>query len=259
MNNKISEKIRNGYNLDLGKLIEDCFEIYKKIFLIAGLGYLLISIFFAALYFFILIIAFGASNMAQWAIELQETRTSAIYIISISIISIIVSAIVAPINAGFLKLCLQAKNKQQLQINTLFEYFKSKYIKDIILGSIVVTLTTLIFNLFLERMGLVLLVYIVHYIATVFFILFLPLVIFSEQNFSDALKNSVLLVAKKPLPIFLAILIAVIGMFVGLIAICIGIFFTLPIINAMAFSIYDNIVGVEEYNVLDEIGQVEGE
>jgi len=254
---KIKEKIEKGYSLDLGKLIEDCFEIFKKIFLIAGLGYLLVAIVFCILYFFLLMAVFGISNISNWVVEMQNIQTGTTYMVFTFLLTVILTALYAPINAGFLKLCLLAKKNQELNLGVLFDYYKGKYVKDIIIGSIIISLTTVVFNTLFQMIDFSIFGFLVQIVITVFTVLFLPLVIFANQNYSDALKNSVSLVAKNPFYIALALLIAFIGIFVGLIAICLGVIFTAPIYLAMNFSIYDNVVGFEESSVIDEIGQIE--
>ena len=84
--------------------------------------------------------------------------------------------------------------------------------------------------------------------------LFIPLVVFGNQSYTDAIQNSIKLVGKQPFHIILLMVIAFIGCLLGLIALCIGILFTLPIFSAMIFAIYDNAVGIEEHDVLSEIG-----
>ncbi|WP_130734597.1 hypothetical protein [Flavobacterium sp. J27] len=264
MNTTIREKIRNGFNLDLGKLIEDCFEIYKKIFLIGGLGFLLVSIFGILFYGFLVAMLYGVSDIAEWAMKMEAMQHEIRFIIGNIIMTVFFAALIAPLNAGFLKLCFLSKRNQELKLGVVFDYYKSKYLKDIIIGSVIIALTSTTFisaikvfpfssfTIFLNLIGVL-----IQILVSLFTILFIPLVIFGNQNYTDAIQNSIKLTAKKPFHIILALVIAVIGAFLGLIGFCIGVFFTMPLYVAMIFSIYDNIVGVEEYNVLDEIGRNE--
>lgn len=264
MDFKITEKIRKGYSLDLGKLIEDCFEIYKKTFLIAGVSFFIVAIATILLYAFFVATLIGVSSLSEWAVKMETMQYETGYIIGNLIMTILVSAFIAPLNAGFLKLCLLAKRNQELSLGVVFEYYKSKYLKDIIIGSVIIALTSSIVSIGIQMISIGLASFLLVFVGIIFQIgiavstvLFIPLVIFANENFSEALQNSIKLVAKKPFHIILALLVAIIGASLGIIGLCIGIFFTLPIYTAMVFSIYDNIVGVDEYNVLDEIGQIE--
>ena len=127
MNFNIREKIRNGYSLDLGKLIEDCFEIYKKTFLIAGLGFLIVAITAIVLYAFLGATLIGVSSLSDWTIQMESMQHEVSFIIGNFVITILFSALMAPLNAGFLKLCLLAKRNQELNLGVIFEYYKSKF------------------------------------------------------------------------------------------------------------------------------------
>jgi hypothetical protein len=51
-----------------------------------------------------------------------------------------------------------------------------------------------------------------------------------------------------------AFLVGALGSFVGLIALCIGIIFTLPYYFSIVYAIYDQAIGFKEISVIDEIG-----
>ncbi len=77
---------------------------------------------------------------------------------------------------------------------------------------------------------------------------------FSMTDAMNAIQASILIVFKKFWLIFALILVAVIMAMLGIIAVCIGILFTLPIIYTTQYAIYRNVIGVEEHDELDEIG-----
>ena len=99
--------------------------------------------------------------------------------------------------------------------------------------------------------------FILEGIIGLFTVFFLPLIIFGGQSFGEAIEKSIKLVAKQPIYIFAALVIAVIGVLLGIIALCIGIIFTVPYWWAMIFALYDNGIGTEEENIIDEIGTSE--
>jgi hypothetical protein len=59
---------------------------------------------------------------------------------------------------------------------------------------------------------------------------------------------------KKPFIIAIALLIAGIGMFLGIFALCIGIIFTVPYLYSMYYAIYAQSVGFQNTSPIDEIG-----
>ena len=82
-----------------------------------------------------------------------------------------------------------------------------------------------------------------------------PLIIFSKLDAVNAIVFSIKLVFKQPIILFLLLLVGYICAMLGFIALCIGIFFTLPFIYSLYYCIYKNIIPVEEYSELDEIGR----
>jgi predicted ferric reductase len=60
------------------------------------------------------------------------------------------------------------------------------------------------------------------------------------------------LYAKQPLLILVAMLIAVIGMLLGIFILCIGIIFTVPYLYAMHYTLYAQAVGFEERTNVSE-------
>ena len=257
MENKINEKIDKGYSLDLGKVIDDSFEIFKKTFLISGLGFLLtlIVVFILAAFFGVFI--YGITDFANFATELDAIESNSIHTISSIIFLVLLGALFAPINAGFLKLCYLAKKNQALEVGTIFDYYKGKYAKDIIIGSTIISFVSVSLSTLFDFMNLSFMNFILEGIIGLFTVFFFPLIIFGGQSFGEAIEKSIKLVAKQPIYIFAALVIAVIGVLLGIIALCIGIIFTVPYWWAMIFALYDNGIGTEEENIIDEIGTSE--
>jgi uncharacterized membrane protein len=80
-------------------------------------------------------------------------------------------------------------------------------------------------------------------LATLFTI---PLIIYGKLNYTEALSKSVQLYAKQPIIILVAMLIAVIGMLLGIFILCIGIIFTIPYLYAMHYALYAQAIGFEK-------------
>ncbi len=254
MDRKIKERIEKGYSLDIGKVIDESFEIFKKTFLISGLGYLLLGIVVFILAVTIGMFFVGVSSLTDFAIQMEKMKLDTTFLIGNTIFAVVFASLIAPLNAGFLKLCYLAKTNKEVQIGAIFDYYKSSFIKDIVIGTAVITLTTSVQALLFSLVGYEFVGTMIQIVISLFTLLFIPLVIFGIQNYGDAIQNSIKLVVKQPFHIILLMIIAIIGCFLGLIALCIGILFTLPIFSAMIFAIYDNIVGIEEHDVISEIG-----
>ena len=81
-----------------------------------------------------------------------------------------------------------------------------------------------------------------------------PLIIYGEQNYLEAITKSAQLFFKQPFIIIIALIIAAIGMLLGIFVLCIGILFTLPFIYSMYYAIYAQSVGFKEALPIDESG-----
>ena len=257
MKNKIDSKIQNGYTLDTGSLIDESIATFKKTFLISGVAMILLGIIFAIIYGTLFIVIFGFSDLTSTMTQIQTSQSTAIGLIITVIITAITTGFFAPVTAGFIHANHLAKNNQEIGINVFFEFYKSKFFKDIFMSYIIIGLTTGILNSGLVLLNLEILNYFVQAIVGLLSVFTLPLIIYGDQNFENAITKSVQLFFKQPVLIFVALLLAVIGMILGIFALCIGIIFTLPYYYSMVYAIYNQAIGFEEKSVIDEIGQEE--
>ena len=71
MKNTIDQKAKEGYTLELGKLIDDSFATFKKTFLVSGLGMLIVSIIMVLFYVGLLGSFFGFSNISNTLLSIE--------------------------------------------------------------------------------------------------------------------------------------------------------------------------------------------
>lgn len=250
----IEQKVRNGYSLDLGKLIDESFATFKKTFLIAGLGMLIISVVMVILYLGILGAFFGFSNFTETMTSLESLATDTTFIIINAAATILFSALFAPITAGFIHLNHLASTNKEIQLGTIFDFYKAPYFNQIFLSYLVIGFTTAIITVGLSILGYEFMNTIIQIIIGLFTVFTIPLIIYGEQNYTEAITNSIQLFIKKPFIIAIALLIAGIGMFLGIFALCIGIIFTVPYLYSMYYAIYAQSLGFQNTSPIDEIG-----
>lgn len=246
-NNKVIEdKINNGYSLEIGSIIDSSLEIFKKIVWTAGLGYFLV---FSLLIIFTLIavnVFVDLDQLKEFTELMQdptflENHPDIMIYNGIAIVSL--GIIFAPLNAGFLNLCRLAHLNKEFSISDLFKYYTNKKALDIILGTLLVSLLSFAFSVALELVNLKLVSFVVSISISLFTTLFIPLIIFANQNFSQALSKSIKLVVKSPFTILGAMIIGGLFALIGLIALCIGMLFTLSFMSCIQYTIYDKIIG----------------
>ncbi len=254
MNKLVENKSQNGYNLDLGKLIEDSFALFKKNFLTAGLGMLVLSILIIILYVGIFGTFFGFSNFEQTVLDLEANALNPSYLLGTVVVSTIFGGLMAPITAGFIHLNHNTLFNKSYSVGTIFEFYSSKYAKDLIISYAIIGFTTAVVSAILSLLRAEFLSFIFQAGINCFTIFTIPLIIYGEQNYHNAISKSLSLFVKHPFTIVLALFIAGIGAMLGFIALCIGIFFTLPFVYSMYFAIYEQAIGFDEKSEIEEIG-----
>lgn len=257
MNNKIDLKIQNGYTLETGSLIDESIKTFKKTFLISGVMMIILSLFSIIIYGAILGLIYGFSDIATTFLSSGTNKSITTTLWTTIIFSSISSAFFAPIYAGFIHANHLARRNEDINMNIFFDFYKSKFFKDIFIAYLLIGITTGIFNAGLIFLELNFLSYLLQFLISLLTVFTIPLIIYGNQNFESALLNSVKLFSKQPLLIFVALLLAVIGVLIGIIALCIGIIFTFPYYYSMIYAIYNQAIGFEEKSIIEEIGQTE--
>ncbi len=248
-NEKIEEIKQHGYDLDFGTVFNHAFECYKKIALNAGAAFLILSILLGivcfAVVFGLIGIGFSIENMKEFDI----TSFTIIGIIVYAVMIILISCLVSPFNAGLLKMAQNASKNEEISLGISFSYYSSSYFMDIVLTTFVLSVFTTISAVGLELVGYKILGTFVNLCISFMTFLAIPFVIFGGLKPMEAIQASITIVSKQFF-IILGLLI-VSGLFsaLGIFAFCIGIFFTIPFLNAMTYSIYATIMNDDEEEI----------
>lgn len=247
---RIEEIKANGLNLDFGTTFNHAFDIYKKIAINAGLIFMLLSFvfcIFGAMFFGMGVFNLAAFSEQMATYEMENFAPGSIVIYLIAVIAC--TAILTPLNAGLIKMAYNADANQPHSVSTAFEYYKAPYFSDLVVSGVVIGTVSTILNMLLEYMGYPVIGAILGYLVTVFAVLTIPLIIFGNLKALEAIQSSIMIVLKNPLMILALMIVAALFACVGIIAFCIGILFTLPIVYAMYYSIYVYTVGVVDNNI----------
>lgn len=250
----IERKINEGYHLDLGKLIDVSFTTYKKTFLIAGLAMLIIFIVILMFYLGIVGFIFGFADITETMTSIEMMATKPAFLIGNTIVTTLFSALFAPITAGFIHLNHLANKNNETSLGTIFDFYKSRFFKDIFISYAIVGFTSTVCSSLLTFLGFEFFSFLLQIIFALLTIFIIPLIIYGQQNYSQAIIYSIKLFFKQPFIIILALIIAGIGMCLGIFALCIGIIFTIPYLYSMYYALYDQTIGFENNTAIDEIG-----
>jgi hypothetical protein len=228
--------------LDIGDTINDAFEIYKKMALQSGLAYMILTF---------LVVIFAIMGIGYF-INLQELpkimekfdplqlslRGTLLYFG----VLIAFSALTSPFIAGMLKMAQEADQNEEVKFSSLFAYINSHHFIHILLVSISISIVSVGLNLAIDQVvpkslsGL--LGAITSISVSILTFIAIPLVIFKNLNFMEALKRSISHTYSHFFILLLLLIISALLAAVGIIAFCFGIFFTLPFVYAMQYSVF---------------------
>jgi uncharacterized membrane protein len=245
-NEKIERIKQEGYQIDFGTLFNDAFENYKKIALNGGIAFFLILIFFGIIGFVSFFMAMGSENFAEslagFRVENFSGTGAALYIVG----TILFSGLVCPFMAGIIKMAHCAAKKEEVSIGSVFEYYQNVYFGRLFIATVLITLFSNSFSVISELVGYQWLGILVSCIISFLTFLSIPLIIFGDLKPIDAIKGSIIIVSKQPFILLGLLIVSVLFCAIGIIALCVGIFFTMPFLYSMYYCIYDAIIGDED-------------
>ncbi|WP_298220479.1 hypothetical protein [Flavobacterium sp.] len=242
----------NGYNIDFGTVFNNAFENYKKIALQGGVAVLIIVILMCILCG---LIAVGAVGMALTTNSLSQFRVenlSIMWLVPYIIVIILVTAIASPINAGLIKMAKCAAKAEAFSVGTAFDYYRGSYFKEIVMAAIIISLFSSMFSVGLQWLGFQLLGFVLSLSVSVLTFLTIPLIIFGNLKAMEAIEGSIIIVSKQFFILLALMIVSAFFMMLGLFGFCIGIFFTVPFMYSMYYSVYTEIMGDETPATLSE-------
>lgn len=244
---RIEEIKTKGYELDFGTVFEHAFENYKKIAVYAGSMLLIFSFLFIILLTGIAIAVFGTDTVTEFLkpenLKPEAFRGNFLLIYTSTIL--LLTCLLSPFQAGFLKMADCGQKGEEFHVSTIFEYYKSPYFGNIFISTLIISLmssglSTLLSIAKIESFGLL-----TSFTISLITLLTIPLIVFGKLSAIEAIRSSIIIVVKQPLLILALLSIAILGSLVGLMAFGIGLFFTLPLVYSMQYSIYNSIIGID--------------
>ncbi len=252
-------KFNQSTTLDFGRIIDQSFNLFKKTYLVKGLAYFILIIISGSV-LGIGFTAFGfslgdVSELAGLANKLENDIT--LKALS-NLTSLVFAAFLMPINAGILNINHLALNGKEFSLSNIFDYYKSKH-----LGSLIITALILsIIPIALDYIFVFLNIKIIGTILTILFYILIyfttPLIIYENATPLQAIEFSFKLSIKHIGAVILLGILSYIIACLGVIALCIGLFFTLGYVETMRYSIYSNAMPIENSlkSSIDEIGTI---
>ena len=246
--NKIEEIKKNGYELDFGTVFDYAFENYKKIVLYAGLMLLVFSAFLSIIMMTGIISYVGIENLEAFSEKLKNLSSLKIMPLDIAIPLnaglILISGVINPFLAGFFKMADYGEKGKEFHVSTMFSFYKLTYFINIFMVTLLVSFFSVGISILSQFLGLNFLGSLISLTISIITTFSIPFIVFGNLNAVEAIKSSIIIFSKQPLVISGLIIVAAIGVALGLFGFCIGVFFTWPFIYSMKYSIYNSIIGI---------------
>lgn len=251
---KLEDINKNGYNLNFSELISDALKNYKKTVWVNGAAFLLFAFVLVGITLGLSAIVFGADTFTNAFGDFQVANFSLVEIFFTLLIAVVLAAIICPFYAGLLKVSHYAATHKTYSFSTVFDYYKSNLLRQLVISGVLISSASSLVVTLIEFSGYLFLVKFVTYFIQFLTVFTIPFIIFGKLKAIEAIEASILIVFKNFFIILLLMVVSIILTSLGLIALLIGVFFTLPIIFSIQYCIYKAAVGIYDEDSIDDIG-----
>ncbi len=251
---RIDEIKKNGYTISFEEVFENTIENYKKIAIYAGLMLLVFIFIFCVITVGVLVSFFDIESIIS-NLKLMGTHPEALpkdFMIGYYLSIFIITCLLSPFGAGFLKMAHCGENDEEFHVATIFGYYKSPYFINIFSSTFILTTIGTGLTIFFENIGFQIFGAIFSLLINFLTFLTIPLIVFGGLNGVESIKSSVIIVLKNPMILLGLLLVGSILSIVGIIALIIGVFFTIPLLYSLYYSIYKSIVGFDYPDKIEE-------
>ncbi|WP_291146572.1 hypothetical protein [Flavobacterium sp. UBA7680] len=254
---QIEDIKKDGYSIDFSTVFTYAFENYKKIALYSGLIILVFSILAFIVIMGLATVVYGIQALSEDFIKnFENQKLTYIEQLFSTVAVAVVSAIFAPLGAGFLKMADCADKDEEFNVSTIFTYYKAPYFFQLFSLAFLLAIVSTGISYALDSTGIMFLGGGISIMISFFTYFAIPLVIFGNLKAIDAIKSSIVIVSKNPLIIFALFVIGFLGSLVGLVACCIGVIFTVIFNTSVTYATYYSIFTEEEQaDSIDSIGK----
>lgn len=180
----------------------------------------------------------------QYAEMLLEPPVFYYYIATFAIISALSGVLIA----GYYKINAEVSLNQRPKFSSVFKYFVSLkgvyvFISQLLISCIFIGITIPLKMQNLEMVSMA-----INWLVNTLSIFTVPLIIFGNMKPLAAIKTSIMVVNKQPIPIVLTVILNYFFLVSGLLFFVVGVLFVLPFLFSVYFTLYKQVI---DYN-LDE-------
>ncbi|TDS64204.1 hypothetical protein [Myroides indicus] len=245
LNEKLSDIRENGYQLSPFNVMSEAFVYFKRSFLLITISLLTVILFLSFISSLFISRYIDADSP-----DLQEQINGIInlllqppyiyyYIIGVTILTALSSVLLA----GYLKVNAEISQGKKPSFLTVFKYFVSKKGIYIFLAQLLISSVFSLITFALQLKNLQMVSMAINWLINTLTIFITPLIIFGNQKPLEAIKNSIMVVNKQPVPIILTVVLNYFLVLSGLFFFVIGFLFTLPYLFSIYFTLYKQVIG----------------
>lgn len=250
---KLEQIDREGFKLNFEAVFSEGFQIWKKVTLPILGGLFIVGIpaglFFGAMYPLIMGFSYAEliSIMQENPMLMSKMTTGLVPQLKTSGLSLVLVLLFSPMYGGFIKLCHEADTTGNTNFGTLFSYYKAPYFINLAVAGLLVALISTLPGVFIQQIPIVggLIYYPFIIIISIFTVYVNSLIIFADASPIDALQTSFKLASKNVGMLAAIIVVSSLVVFLGLVACCIGIVFTMSFMYVMYYLVYKQTIGFE--------------
>ncbi|OYQ43544.1 DUF2189 domain-containing protein [Flavobacterium aurantiibacter] len=248
-------------HLSFGEAIEQTFNTWKKIALLMGGILILLGIVAAIIYGGIFAVIFGTTDLTNEILNMQSLDNQTPRMVLTLIFTIIAAAVFSPITAGLLQIAHNAESGEDYSFNTAFEHYKSVHVKDIILSAVIINLVSQGFSIVGELFALqtdaisTFIAGLLSLVLTILTFMSIPFIIFGKLDAVESIKASISVCGRKFFIILLLMIVVGLCIGLGILGLCIGIFFTMPLYYTLQYNVYRLAIGIDNVDELSQIGE----
>lgn len=227
---------------NLGQTIEAVFTIYKKTAITNGLFLLLMILVFSIIAGVFFSLYFNAEDMRELAKNFQPENFTTNQLLLFVGAVIVVNILTIPFIAGLLKVNQEADTTGEANFSTIFSVVNSpiyfKLVIAITLSTLISCILSYAYLLFDFGNSLKVLCSILAYVFALLNYFTIALITFKNIGFIEAISLSFKATINNVIFVVIVAILGFIAAVAGIFALCIGIFFTLPIIYSVQYVLY---------------------
>lgn len=259
---RVKDRLAKDLDFNFDRFFADAWKIFKKVTLIVAGITVILAICMIVVYSIILFFMLGPAFIDQlrYAIRYKSFHgrymfmQTPLFLIIQNLVGIIFAALLAPINAGILKICRDADKTGVVNFGTVFTYYKGPFLLKIMIAAIIIAAISNSLNFLFNFIPIIgpLMYWGVALCIYIFMVFVQPLIIFGNAELGKSFSLSIKITGKAFLPIlgysFLFWLISA----AGAVACCIGVFFTVAFVPVSIYLLYKYTIGFPEDEVAVE-------